>query len=262
MSELDDYLAFARKLAEEAEREILPVFHGDFEVEFKKDRSPVTEADRAAERRIRALIEKKYPGHAVLGEEYGLTGDEGSSHRWVVDPIDGTVSFTCRVPLFGTLVSLLVDGDPVVGVAHFPALGQTAWAARGTGAFLDGKPVRARPCERLGDALLCATGTHFSDLGGGGEPARVQLASLLPKVRQFRGWGDCYGHVLVASGRADAMIDTAMKPWDNAALVPILREAGAAVFGVDGREDDLVQVDSLVSCAPGLRLELLAALGA
>ena len=196
----------------------------------------------------------------MLGEEYGLTGKDSASHRWVIDPIDGTVSFTCRVPLFGTLVALLIDGDPVVGVAHFPALGQSAWAARGSGAFLDGKPARARECSRLGDALLCATGTHFTDMSSGDEPARVELASLLPRLRQFRGWGDCYGHVLVASGRADAMIDPAMNAWDNAALIPILLEAGAAVFGVDGRTDDLVEMGSLVSCAPGIERELLGAL--
>lgn len=260
MTEFDEYLGFARELAREAEQEILPVFQRDFEVELKQDRSPVTEADRAAERRIRGLIEKRYPDHGVLGEEYGLTGDEGSSHRWVIDPIDGTVSFTCRVPLFGTLIALLVDGEPTVGVANFPALGKCAWAARGGGAFFDGKAVRVRDCAKLSDALVCATGTHFTELSSGDEPVRVRLGSLLPKVGQFRGWGDCYGHILVASGRADAMIDTAMNPWDNAALVPILREAGASVFGVTGERDDLVNVDSLVSCSPGLTDELLSAL--
>lgn len=262
-SQSEELVRFALEIAREAEKEILPVFARDFDVEMKADHSPVTEADRAAEKRLRAMIEARYPEHAVLGEEFGESGRQGSSHRWILDPIDGTVSFTCRVPLFGTLVALEVEGETVLGVAHFPGLGQSAWGSKGGGAFLDGKPIQVRRCERLADALLCTTGFHMTELGGVGEgEARYSVAPLLRKVRQFRGWGDCYGHVLVASGRADAMVDPAMKPWDNAALLPILREAGASVFSIEGREDDLVNAGSLVSCAAGLRDPLRDALRA
>lgn len=257
---LESLSKFARRLAVEAEAVILPYYHGHFSVELKGDASPVTEADRAAERRIRSLIAEAYPDHAVLGEEYGESGPHKSSHRWVIDPIDGTVSFTCRVPLFGTLIALEVEGEPVVGVAHFPALAETYWGVRGEGAFRGGTPIRARRCERLSDAVLCATGFHSSDLSGTGEPPLVSWPPLLRAVKLFRGWGDCYGHALVASGRADAMIDVVMRPWDNAALIPILEEAGASVSSIEGRTDDLVRAGSLVSCAPGLQAELLEVL--
>lgn len=255
-NEMADWLACARDLAKEAEDVILPIYASDFDVELKEDRSPVTAADREAEKRIRARLAERYPDHAVLGEELGASGPSDARVRWIIDPIDGTVSLTRRVPLFGTLIAVLEDDEPVVGVAHFPGLGSTAWASRGQGAFLDGTRIHASACDRLEDALVCATGFHQSDLDGSAQPLG-QWAPLLRAAGSFRGWCDCYGHVLVAAGRADAMVDFVMKPWDNAALVPILREAGATVSTLSGETTDLVNGGSLVSAAPGIHAAVI-----
>ncbi|MEO1173300.1 MAG: inositol monophosphatase family protein, partial [Myxococcota bacterium] len=205
---------------------------------------------------IRRRIGERFPDHSVLGEEEGLSGPSDAKVQWIVDPIDGTISLTRRVPLFGTLIAVLEDGEPVVGVAHFPALGQTAYAARGHGAFLNDAPIRASRCERVADALVCTTGFHMSELDGSEQPVG-RWGPLLRAAGSFRGWGDCYGHVLVAAGRADAMVDFAMKPWDSAALVPILREAGATVTTLDGSTDNLVHGGNLVSAAPPIHEEVL-----
>lgn len=253
-----EFLQFARDLVAQAAEVILPIYEREFKVEYKNDQSPVTEADRAAERLIRAKIEERYPDHSILGEEYGESGKAGARVRWVIDPIDGTLSLTRRVPLFGSLIGVLEDGSPTVGVVHFPALGETAYAARGEGAYVNDRRAKASDCSVLSEALLCATGFHHSDLEDSDNRDSVPMGALLRAAGSFRGWGDCYGHILVASGRADVMVDTVMKPWDNAALVPILREAGAAVSAIDGRDDSIVDSGSLVSCAPGLHAQVLA----
>ncbi len=255
-SERREWLECARTLAKEAEEVILPIYASDFEVEFKDDRSPVTDADREAEKRIRARLAELYPDHAVLGEELGVSGPPDARVRWLIDPIDGTVSLTRRVPLFGTLIAVVENDEPVVGVAHFPALGSTAWACKGGGAYLDGARIHVSDCDRLEDALVCATGFHESDLDGSEAPLG-HWTSLLRAAGNFRGWCDCYGHVLVAAGRADAMVDFVMQPWDNAALIPILREAGATVTTLDGKSDDLINGGSLVSAAPGIHRAVL-----
>ncbi|MEM6730288.1 MAG: inositol monophosphatase family protein [Myxococcota bacterium] len=259
MSERQRWLNSALSLARDAAQVILPIYESDFRVELKDDRSPVTAADREAERFIRERLSAEYPDHAVLGEELGESGPEQARIRWIIDPIDGTLSLTRRVPLFGTLIAVVEDGEPVVGVAHFPALNSTAHAASGDGAFLDDAPIRVSDTQQLGDALVCATGFHGSELDGAqsSEPEVARWTPLLKAAGNFRGWCDCYGHVLVAAGRADAMVDVVMKPWDNAALIPILREAGAAVSTLAGETDDLVNGGSLVSATPAIHSAVL-----
>lgn len=251
-----EWLEFGKQLARDAAKLILQIYATEFEVELKDDRSPVTEADREAERFIRAQIAQRYPEHAVLGEELGRSGPELADIQWVIDPIDGTLSLTRRVPLFGTLIAVVEGGEPVVGIAHFPALNQTAYAARGHGAYLDGQEIQVSDCARIDEALVCGTGFHFSDLDGSETP-RAHWTRLLKTAGNFRGWGDCYGHIMVASGRADAMVDSEMKPWDNAALVPILREAGAVVSTLNGQTEDLVNGSSLVSATPKIHADVV-----
>lgn len=258
MSKLLEYLDFAKTIARDAQNVILPIYEQDFDVELKDDHSPVTDADRAAEKRMRARIAERYPEHAVLGEEFGWSGPQGATTRWIVDPVDGTLSLTRRVPLFGTLVAVTENDKPVVGVANFPVLGQIASAAHGHGAWFDGQQMSASNCDSLDKALLCTTGLHATEFDDG--TSTDGMGSLLKRVGQFRGWGDCFGHVMVAAGRADAMVDTVMKPWDNAALLPILWESGAKASTVDGREEDLVNGGSLVSASPAIHADVIAAL--
>jgi histidinol phosphatase-like enzyme (inositol monophosphatase family) len=195
-------------------------------VEAKADESPVTAADRGAEQLLRAEIIASFPGDGVLGEEFGETPGT-SGYRWILDPVDGTKSFVAGVPLFGTLIGIEHDGRMVAGVCRFPALGEVVYAAQGQGAWWQignqqPRPARVRNTTRLEDALVC-----FTSVGGWDQVSRMEaFTDLCRTAKLTRGWGDCYGHAMVATGRADVAVDPLMNLWDAAALVPILIEAG------------------------------------
>lgn len=223
----------ALAMAREAGKIILPHFRGaaSLRVETKADNSPVTIADRAAEAALRKLMEKHTPDYGIIGEEFGTTTGQ-ADREWVVDPIDGTKAFIHGVPLFGTLLALLEKGRPVVGVISLPALGQVVHAARGAGCFLDGEPCRVSPVARVEDSLLLdGSATTMERLGHG--PA---WADLRKRAKLHRGWGDCYGHMLVACGRAEAMVDPIVSIWDVAPMAIILPEAGGRFSAFSGRE--------------------------
>ena len=217
---LDEYLGTAVSLAREAGQLALRHYQRGVAVEQKADRSPVTIADRSAEQLIRQRLASAYPGHAVLGEEFGAD-DSRASHRWIVDPIDGTRSFVHGVPLFGVLVALEIDGTVVVGVCDLPAVSETLAAARGRGCTWNGRPARASQTSTLDGATVV-----YSDARSMRRRLGPRWADLEERVHDIRGWGDCYGHCLVATGRADVMLDAVMNPWDCAALLPILEESG------------------------------------
>jgi len=223
------YLDFAMDAAWQAGRLVLGYFQRDVAVESKADESPVTVADRDGERLLRRLIEARYPDHAIAGEELG-DRNAGAEHRWIVDPIDGTQSFIRGVPLFGVLVGLEIAGEVVLGVANFPAMGEMVAAARGTGCRWNGRIARVSATRRLADAALLCTDTAEMRRRAAGPWARLEGAARLQ-----RGWSDCYGYALVATGRADLMLDPVMKPWDCAALLPILQEAGGTFTDWTGR---------------------------
>ena len=263
---MQEYVDFALELARAAADVILPFYQGTFEVEVKDDRSPVTEADRRAEAAMRERIKQRYPEHGILGEEFGEKRS-ASKLKWILDPIDGTVSFVNGVPLFGTLVALAEAGEPLLGVIHFPALDETVWAAKGRGCFYGKKPAAVRRCERLADAVVCASGMHGTDVeiiinsdSSTDEKPVAALGALIRRAQNFRGWGDCYGHALVATGRADVMVDPVMSPWDIAALVPIIEEAGGKVTDLDGNRDGIIERGSLVSTAGAIHEEVLSLL--
>ena len=217
---LADYLRTAISFAHEAGLVALMHYQRGVAVERKADRSPVTIADRSAEQLIRQRLATTYPGHSVLGEEFGAD-DSRASHRWIVDPIDGTRSFVHGVPLFGVLIALEIDGVVVAGVCHLPALDETLAAARGLGCTWNGRPARASQTLVLEDATVV-----YSDARSMRRRLGTRWAELEDTVHDVRGWGDCYGHCLVATGRADVMLDAVMNPWDCAALLPILDESG------------------------------------
>lgn len=229
MASTRELLEFALDAAAAAGRRALEFYRAGVAVDWKPDRSPVTAADRAAEALLRAAIERRFPHHAIVGEEFG-EADRDSSHRWFIDPIDGTQSFIRGVPLWGVLVGLEVRGEMVVGVAHLPALDETIAAASGLGCTWNGRPARVSPVERLDEALLAYT--DAADLGRRRPDAWARLQRA---TRIQRGWGDCYGHCLVATGRADVMLDPVMHAWDCAPFLPILREAGGTFTDWDGR---------------------------
>lgn len=222
-------LDFAQELAYQAGKVTLAYFGTGLVPELKADQTPVTIADRQAEERLRAMITARFPSHAILGEEFGEV-NPGARWRWILDPIDGTKSFVQGVPLYGVLVGLERDGEPVVGVCYLPALDEMVAAARGEGCTLNGRRAAVSNVERIEDAvLLCSDGESFA--AHGRQPAYDRLRR---RARIVRTWGDCYGHVLVATGRAEIMLDPIMNVWDCAALLPIVQEAGGTFTDWNG----------------------------
>lgn len=220
--ELRELLDFAHAVAWQAGKLTLRYFQSDIAVDRKADESPVTIADREAEAYLRAAIGARFPDHAILGEEEGLTGSSDATYQWVLDPIDGTRSFVRGVPLYGVMVGLLREGEPAVGVVNMPALSEIVYAAKGYGCWWNGRPCRVSTTPSLGEGLVVGTVASGYERYGKGEA----FARILPAAGLFRTWGDCYGHLLVATGRAEAALDPGMNLWDAAALFPILQEAG------------------------------------
>ena len=250
MANLPSHLDLALDLARTAEAEILPRFR-TVSVTEKPDGTEVTEADREAERAMRNRLADERPKHAVLGEEFGTSGPDDARYRWVLDPVDGTAGFTIGVPLFGTLVALLEDGEPVIGVIHFPALDETVYAARGEGCWFrtaeEKVPVEVDPIASLDGATVSTTALHSSDVMAVDDQTPYRLTDLVRRAGKFRFVTDCMQHALVARGRIHAAVDTLMRPWDVAALVPCVREAGGVVEPLDPDADDVVFGGSLVT---------------
>ena len=222
------YIDFARDTAIRAGGVTLDYFRKGIRVENKSDMSPVTVADRETEQFIRREIQKKFPGHGIIGEEFGVD-DSGSPFRWIIDPIDGTKSFIRGIPLYTVLIALEYEGEPVIGVIHNPFMNETVWAASGTGCFFNGTRCRVGEKENIGDALVLVTDCAHCAKNHPGFFSRLMQIS-----GQCRTWGDAYGYLMVATGRADAMIDPVLKIWDVAPLRPIITEAGGAFTDIHG----------------------------
>ena len=227
---LQELLDFAVEAAREAGRITLEYFQTALTPERKPDRTLVTAADRKAEERLRMLIRQSYPDHGILGEEFGEERSR-SGWTWIIDPLDGTASFVHGVPLFGVLLGLEMDGEVVLGVANFPSLGELVSASREMGCFWNGRRAAVSNVDDLKEALLLYTDSaSFEPHGRDGAFRRLVAAT-----RMHRSWGDCYGHILVATGRAEVMLDPVMNVWDCAALLPILHEAGGTFTDWEGR---------------------------
>ena len=224
----------------------------DLAVERKADESPVTVADRAVETAVREAISRRFPDHAVVGEEFGGRLGE-SSHEWIIDPIDGTKSFIRGVPLYTTLVALVVDGTPEVGVVYCPPTGEMVAAARGCGAWDEyGRPVRVSGRETLEEAWFLTTDP--ADLYQR-EPRWTR--GLLESTLSVRTWADAYGYMLVARGDADLIIDPIMSPWDIAPLGVVIREAGGTFSDIDGA-DRAIGRSAVAAASPELHRAALA----
>lgn len=249
-AEVRDLLDFAMELARAAGDHTLRYYGHLVDHAPKGDGSPVTIADREAEALMRERIAKRFPDHGVLGEEFGETSP-GARVRWILDPIDGTRSFMRGVPLYGVLVGVEVDGVASVGVAHFPPLRETVAAGSGLGCTWNGKPCRVSPVTRLSEALVLTTDPQALATDSG-------WAELQRRAGTVRGWGDCYGHALVATGRAEVMMDPIMNPWDSAPFLPILTEAGGRFTTREGVET--IHGGSAVSSNGTLHQEVLEAL--
>jgi histidinol phosphatase-like enzyme (inositol monophosphatase family) len=239
MSEIDERLQFAVEIAREAGDGTLGYFRrSDLAVERKADESPVTVADREAEELLRKRIGERFPQDGIIGEEFGEKAGQ-SGFQWILDPIDGTKSFIHGVPLYTTLVAVLQNGEPRIGVIHAPAVGETAYAAIGAGCWYvagaNAKPVRARVSDvaTVRESLVLTT-----EIKSFAENRRSNALDLFLQLQQAarvsRTWGDGYGYLMVAIGRAEVMVDPVVNLWDAAALQPVIEEAGGHFGDWDG----------------------------
>jgi histidinol-phosphatase len=219
---LSDYLDFLTETAYLAGRLTLGYYQTGVQPDFKADESPVTIADRKAEEFIRSRIEKRYPQHAIIGEEYGLKESQGVTHRWIIDPIDGTKSFVRGVPLYGVLVGLEIEGRVEAGAAYFPALNEMLSAASGMGCWWNNRRAHVSTVDHLKKGIVsCTTVKAFRK-----NDRQAAWERLVQACYYQTGWSDAYGYLLVATGRAEVMLDPVMSVWDCGPFPPIFREAG------------------------------------
>jgi histidinol-phosphatase len=237
---LKPYLDFTSDIAYRAGRITLGYFNAGVRPDYKADDTPVTAADRAAEAFIRGEIEKKYPDHTILGEEFGESppvpvggrGAGGDGFRWIIDPIDGTKSFMRGVPLYGVLIGLEIDGVIRVGAAYYPGTDEMLCAADGEGAWWNGRRARVSTEASLERAWVCYTNVrNMSKYGRAEAWERINAAAYVS-----RGWSDAYGYLAVATGRAETMLDPIMSIWDCGPFPVIFKEAGGYFGSWDGRE--------------------------
>jgi len=225
----DDLVAFAGRLADASGVIAKRYFRSGVGIEIKPDKSPVTRADREAEEEIRRLIKAAHPAHGVIGEEHGRDRPD-AEFVWILDPIDGTKSFITGRPTFGTLIALMQQGCPVLGVVDHPALGERWVGAGGRPTLMNGKPVRTRPCPELAQAAMSASSPHYFRDSAGPAFERVRLAA-----RQTLYSGDCYAYGMIASGWSDLHVDAKMDIYDYLAAVPVIEGAGGVMTDWQGK---------------------------
>jgi myo-inositol-1(or 4)-monophosphatase len=257
------YLDFATDLAYRAGRITLGYFNAGVRPDYKADDTPVTAADRAAEQFIRGEIEKKYPRHAILGEEFGESlsspdgrGAEGVGMRWIIDPIDGTKSFMRGVPLYGVLIGLEVEGVIQVGAAYYPGTDEMLCAAEGLGAWWNGRRARVSEVSTWDKAFVCYT--NIRNMKKYGREEAWQRINALAYAS--RGWSDAYGYLAVATGRAEVMLDAVMAIWDCGPFPIIFKEAGGYFGSWDGKEGHTH--NEALACNQALYSELMKLINA
>jgi histidinol phosphatase-like enzyme (inositol monophosphatase family) len=224
------WLEAARELAMRTGRVALGHYRKGISVARKSDNSPVTDADRAAEQFAREWITQRFPDHGIVGEEFGEI-NPGARWRWFIDPIDGTRSFVAGVPLWGTLIALCEGETVVAGAASYPAAGESVAAAIGEGCWADGVRCAVSKTLKLEDAVVLTTDERFAPT----PHRRDGWQRLAARADTARTWGDAYGYHLVATGRAEVMVDAVMHPWDAAPFAPIISEAGGVFVDYNGR---------------------------
>ncbi len=224
----DDDIRLAHRLADAAGAAIRPFFRASYTMESKADSTPVTEADRAAEAAIRAILEIERPGDGIIGEEYGNIR-EGAARQWVLDPIDGTRSFIAGRAIFGTLIALLEDETPVLGVIDQPILLERWVGAKGEPTTFNGAVARARPCDSLANALLATTSPYLFD-----HDERPRFEAVAMASANLVLGGDCYSYAAIAIGQLDLVVEAGLKLYDFAALVPVIEGAGGRMCDWQG----------------------------
>ena len=250
MEELKEYKNFCKILAQASAEIIRGYFRTGISVESKIDDSPVTIADKKAEEAMRELIMNHFPDHGIFGEEFGKTNID-AEFTWILDPIDGTKSFICGAYSFGTLIGLLRNGQPILGVYNHPILNDFL-IGDNIETQINGNKTLVRNCNELSQAVLLTTDhlniEKYQNL--------EKFSKLTKKVKLYRNWGDCYGYYLLATGYADIMIDPIMSPWDLLPLIPIIKGAGGIITDYQG--NDPVKGKSAVASSSQIHSEIIS----
>lgn len=248
---LDDDLHLAQRLADAAGAAIRPFYRAEFGLETKGDASPVTLADKAAEIAIRKLLLAERPRDGIIGEEFGAERED-AARQWVIDPIDGTTSFVAGRPIFGTLIALMQDGWPVLGVIDQPILKERWIGAAGQPATLNGMATKTRACPELSEAILATTSPHCFT-----EHESTHFLTLASKVarRRIIYGGDCYNYALLASGHIDIVVEAGLKLHDLAALVPVVEGAGGLMCDWRGEPLSADSAGDVIALGDPARLE-------
>ena len=252
MNELAEFKNFCNILADASAEVIRKYFRTTVSVESKADNSPVTIADKKAEDVMRELIMKQFPDHGIFGEEFGEIKKD-AEYIWVLDPIDGTKSFICGAYSFGTLIGLLRNGQPILGVYNHPILNDFLIGDNQT-AEINGESTKVRPCTDLSEAVLLTTDHLNIEKYQNIE----KFNKLIKRVKLYRNWGDCYGYYLMATGFADIMIDPIMSPWDLLPIIPIIKGAGGTITDYQGK--DPLKGKSAVASSSKIHAEIISLL--
>lgn len=249
VDQIKEFKDFCKYLTHRSGDNIRKYFRREMQIESKSDDSPVTIADKSTEEILRELIMKEYPQHGILGEEFGKH-NENAEYQWILDPIDGTKSFVCGAVTFGTLIALMKNDQPILGVFHQPILNEFLIGDNDR-TLLNDQVVNIKDVDKISEATLLITDhlgiEEFQDL--------AKFEKLMRKVKLYRQWGDCYGYYLLASGFAQIMIDPIMSVWDTMALIPIIEGAGGIITDYHG--DDAVKGNSVVASTPNLHSEVI-----
>lgn len=250
MTLIKEHLAFALELVNAAEQIIMPHYK-NCQINIKTDGTEVTIADIQAEEIMRKLIDQQTPDYGVLGEEYGFKQEKNSKYKWVIDPIDGTTWFALGIPIFGTLVALLDRDYPVIGVMNFPALQETIFASRDNGCWIEagGKvsQIKVTVVDKVQEAFVSAAGIHGSNIRLENGKTPFNLTDLFRVAKKVKFCGDCYQHALLCKGKINVAIDTIMSPWDSAAIIPCIEEAGGVATTMQGESKNIVFGGSLLT---------------
>jgi inositol-phosphate phosphatase/L-galactose 1-phosphate phosphatase/histidinol-phosphatase len=238
-----DLLQVALEISAAAAAIPMQYFRSPIAVEDKPDESPVTVADRETEAHIRRAIEERFPAHDIFGEEFGKKGS-GADHTWIIDPIDGTRSFICGIPLFGMLLGVLAGDEPVAGLIRMPALGETFAGCRGAGATKDGAPIHCRPTTRIEDARIVINEANRMLTK---QPKILAQLMALGQIRRF--FNDCYPFALLAMGQVDVVIDSDLQPYDYLPVVPVVEAAGGVITTWSGEKLGLKSDGSVIAAA-------------
>lgn len=252
MNYLKEFNPFCRLLVLKSGDIIKKYFRAKISVDLKEDDSPVTIADKKSEELIRSIIEKEFPEHGIVGEEFGVTNPE-AEYKWIIDPIDGTKSFICGTVTFGTLIALTKNDKPILGVFNQPILNQFLIGDNSI-ALLNDEIVKVRACNKIEDAVLLTTDhlliEKYQNISA--------FEALIKKVKLYRQWGDCYGYYLVATGYADIMIDPIMHVWDSMAIIPIINGASGTITDYQG--GDPTVGNSIVASSSQIHLQIISLL--